>query len=117
MNDRIALITGATQGIGRVAALQIAPSFGTVVLVARDAKRGEETRAAVQAASPASKVELLLGDLSSLADVRRVAAEFRGRTIGCTSWSTTPARSSPRARRRSTASSARSRSTTSRIFC
>jgi len=77
MNDRIALITGATQGIGRVAALQIAPSFGTVVLVARDAKRGEETRAAVQAASPASKVELLLGDLSSLADVRRVAAEFR----------------------------------------
>lgn len=77
MNDRIALITGATQGIGRVAALQIVPSFGTVVLVARDATRGEETRAAVQAASPASKVELLLGDLSSLADVRRVAAEFR----------------------------------------
>jgi NAD(P)-dependent dehydrogenase (short-subunit alcohol dehydrogenase family) len=77
MNDRIALITGATQGIGRVAAERIAPSFGTVVLVARDPKRGDDTRAAVQKASPQSKVEVLLGDLSSLADVRRIAQEFR----------------------------------------
>ena len=79
MSHRIALLTGATQGIGRVAASAIAPSFGTVVLVARDEKRGRETVAEVERAAPKTKVELLLGDLSLQADVRRVAAEFRAR--------------------------------------
>ena len=79
MNDRIALITGATQGIGRVAARSIAPSFGSVVLVARDPKRGQDTVDEVQKAAPATKVELLLGDLSLQADVRRIASEFKQR--------------------------------------
>lgn len=79
MAERVALITGATQGIGKVAALRIAPSFDIVVLVARDQARGEATVAEVQRAAPNAKVELLVGDLSLQADCKRLADEFRAR--------------------------------------
>lgn len=77
---RVCLLTGATQGIGLAAARELCrrePSL-TVVLIARDAGRGAAVVAEL-AAQRRAPVELLIGDLSSQAEVRRLAAEFRAR--------------------------------------
>jgi NAD(P)-dependent dehydrogenase (short-subunit alcohol dehydrogenase family) len=76
MNGKTVLITGATSGIGRSTARELARLGATLYLVCRDQKRGEETVAEIAAATGNRDVHLLLGDLSSQAEIRRVAAEF-----------------------------------------
>lgn len=49
-HQRVALITGANKGIGRAAAEQLAALGVTVLIGARDPRRGEEAAAAIQAA-------------------------------------------------------------------
>lgn len=77
MKNKQVLITGATRGIGKVTALELAKLDADLVLVARDPQRADETVAEIAAAAPESKVEVILADLSSLAEIRRVAAEFK----------------------------------------
>lgn len=78
LRDNVCLITGPTQGIGRAATLAIAKSGPKLVLVVRDPARGRELAEELRAAGNPN-VELLIGDLSSQADVRRVASEFLAR--------------------------------------
>ncbi|TQS40976.1 SDR family NAD(P)-dependent oxidoreductase [Cryptosporangium phraense] len=68
----IALVTGATGGMGRVLVRSLAGAGNTVVAVARSAARADELREAV-APLP---VEVLIGDLSSRDDVFRLAQRF-----------------------------------------
>lgn len=79
MKDRVCMITGASSGIGKATALGLARMGATVVIVARDRDRGEAARAEVTITSGNQQVDLLLADLSSQADVRRLAEEFRSR--------------------------------------
>src|SRR4051794_29875547 len=79
MPDRICLITGATQGIGRIAAIEIARQFSTVVIVGRDESRGAAAKRDIEQESGNRKVELLLADLSSLESVRKLADQFKSR--------------------------------------
>jgi NAD(P)-dependent dehydrogenase (short-subunit alcohol dehydrogenase family) len=79
MDERIVLITGATSGIGRVTAEVLAQQGMHVVLVARSAARAEATIATIREHNSNATVEYLLADLSSQAEVRRLAAEFRAR--------------------------------------
>jgi retinol dehydrogenase-12 len=79
MTGRVCLITGSTGGIGRAAALALARLGATAILVARDRARGEAALAAVRAASPAGRGDLLVADLSSQAEVRRLAGEVAAR--------------------------------------
>ena len=76
MKGRTCLITGATSGIGRATATALAGMGASLVLVARDRARGEETAAQIAQQTGNRAVTLLFGDLSSQAAVRRVAAEF-----------------------------------------
>lgn len=76
---KVALVTGATQGIGRVTARELARAGATVVLVARDAARGAQVVSEIKTQTGNQDVSLLVGDLSSMADVRRIAAEFLGK--------------------------------------
>src|SRR5882762_5881523 len=48
MKDSVAIVTGASQGIGRSTAIRLARDFSAVVLAARNAKALEEVSAAVQ---------------------------------------------------------------------
>lgn len=77
MKGKIALVTGFTAGIGKVTARELARKGATVVAVARDAARGQAAVEEIRGETGNGDVHLLTGDLSSQADVRRLAAEFR----------------------------------------
>jgi NAD(P)-dependent dehydrogenase (short-subunit alcohol dehydrogenase family) len=65
--------------MGRVIAAELARLGATVVIVSRNAASGEQTRRQIASELGADHVEVLVGDLASQADVRRVAAEFTAR--------------------------------------
>ena len=64
-----ALITGASAGIGREIAVQLAPLAGTLILVARRTDRLESLRAELLAINPTLRVECHTVDLSVPAQV------------------------------------------------
>jgi NAD(P)-dependent dehydrogenase (short-subunit alcohol dehydrogenase family) len=76
MKGKTVLITGATSGIGRSTARELARQGATLFLVCRDPKRGEQTIAEIGDATGNRDLHLLVGDLASQADVRRLAGEF-----------------------------------------
>lgn len=77
--QKTALVTGATNGIGKVTALELARAGYRVLLTARDAAKGERVLGEIRAQSGNDALELFVGDLSSMSDVRRVALEVRAR--------------------------------------
>ncbi|OBG38749.1 SDR family NAD(P)-dependent oxidoreductase [Mycobacterium sp. E3198] len=68
-----ALVTGATSGIGRAIALQLAALGAEVVVHGRSAERGAKTVQEIQNAG--GKARFVAADLSEVDDVRRLAAE------------------------------------------
>jgi NAD(P)-dependent dehydrogenase (short-subunit alcohol dehydrogenase family) len=68
-----ALVTGATSGIGRAAALRLARDGWEVVVHGRNAGRGAEVVAAIEAEG--GRARLVLADLSNLEDLRHLAGE------------------------------------------
>lgn len=77
LNNKIVLITGSTDGVGRVVAERLGASGAYVLVHGRDAARGKAVVAAIEAAG--GKAELLVADLSSLAEVRRLAEAVRAK--------------------------------------
>jgi NAD(P)-dependent dehydrogenase (short-subunit alcohol dehydrogenase family) len=77
MDGKVILLTGATSGIGRQAALALAPSGARLVVVGRDRAKTDALVAELRAVNP--HVEGLVADLSSQAEVRRLAADFLAR--------------------------------------
>lgn len=75
----VAVVTGATGGIGRWIALGLARAGRRVVLVGRDAGRIESAREWIGAQVPGAETEAALADLSSLAATRALAAELAQR--------------------------------------
>lgn len=78
MKDRVCVVTGATTGIGKETARELARAGARVLLLARNAERAEAARAEL-AAETGATVEVVLADLSSLTDVRRAAREIEAR--------------------------------------
>lgn len=76
LSNRTCLVTGASSGIGQAAATALARMGANLVLVCRDRGRGERAVAAIRAQGPAAEITLLLADLSSQAEIRRLAAEY-----------------------------------------
>jgi NAD(P)-dependent dehydrogenase (short-subunit alcohol dehydrogenase family) len=79
MAGKTCLVTGATAGIGAVTAAALARKGATVCIVGRSREKCAATAAQIQGATGNAAVDFLLGDLSSQADIRRLAAEFRAR--------------------------------------
>lgn len=77
MGGKVVLVTGATNGIGKVTALELAKMGATVVLVGRNAAKMERVLAEIrQEAGSAAKLDSIIGDLSLMKDVRQVAETF-----------------------------------------
>jgi NAD(P)-dependent dehydrogenase (short-subunit alcohol dehydrogenase family) len=66
-------VTGATSGIGRAIALQLARDGAEVLVHGRDAARGAETVAEIT--SSGGKASFIAADLSDVADVQRLASD------------------------------------------
>lgn len=78
--ERIALVTGASGGMGRATAALLAAEHGMkVLLLVRDAKRGQAALDEVNRRSGRNDAELVLGDLASFASIRAAAAEIAER--------------------------------------
>ncbi|WP_424951756.1 SDR family oxidoreductase [Deinococcus sp.] len=73
MKGKTVLVTGATNGIGKVAARTLASLGARVVIVGRDPAKTAEVAREIGADS------YLVADLSVMSEVRRAAAEFRDR--------------------------------------
>jgi NAD(P)-dependent dehydrogenase (short-subunit alcohol dehydrogenase family) len=73
------LVTGATAGIGVPTARVLAERGATVVLVGRNRAKCEATTAQIKQQTGNPNVDYLVADLSALAEVRRLAAEFQNR--------------------------------------
>jgi len=74
--DRVALITGANIGIGRVTALELARAGYQVVIAGRSLERTQPVLDEIKALAPAKPAVFLPLNLASLASVRECAQQF-----------------------------------------
>lgn len=77
MKDKVFLITGATSGIGKITALEVAKLGATVVLVGRNKAKTEGVVKEIKEKSGNEKVSYLLADLSIQKEVKNLAEEFK----------------------------------------
>jgi retinol dehydrogenase-12 len=78
MQGKTVLITGANQGVGKASAIALGKMGAKLVLVCRNAGKAAAAVADIESAG-AKSPELIIADVSSQADVRRVATEFKAR--------------------------------------
>ena len=70
------LVTGATSGMGKVTARQLAERGATVVLAGRNDAKTQATVQEIQRLVPRGDVRSLVADLTSLAQVRALAQAY-----------------------------------------
>jgi NAD(P)-dependent dehydrogenase (short-subunit alcohol dehydrogenase family) len=80
-NARVALITGANTGIGRVTARQLAQLGFHVFVACRSVERAKAVLDEVRAAGGGSRIELIPLDLADLESVRHCAETFLARSL------------------------------------
>lgn len=76
MQGKTVIITGATSGIGEVAAIRLAEMGARIVFTARDRSRADATMAKLRAANPGADHAMHIADLSTLAAMKQVGTEL-----------------------------------------
>ncbi|MDX2141201.1 MAG: SDR family oxidoreductase [Chloroflexota bacterium] len=76
MQGKVCLITGATNGIGKVAALELAKKGATVIVAGRDSQKTEQVVSAIRQAAGHERVHHALADLSLMSGVHALADDI-----------------------------------------
>ncbi len=79
VQDKTALVTGATAGIGKVTARELARAGMRVIGVGREARKAEAVLAELRRTNENLRIEFLVADLASLQETRRLAETVRRR--------------------------------------
>lgn len=77
LNNKICLITGATSGIGKATALEIAKLGATTILLCRNEKLGNQTAEEIKQKTNNQKIDLFVVDLSSQKEIKEFAEQFK----------------------------------------
>ena len=77
LTGRVALVTGATSGLGRHTATTLADLGATVIVSARDIDKAERTRHGLLTTSPGATIDIAVGDLAVPDDVRALGLDER----------------------------------------
>jgi NAD(P)-dependent dehydrogenase (short-subunit alcohol dehydrogenase family) len=79
MKGKTVVITGATSGIGQVAAEQLAARGARIILIARDDRRAKTVLDRLRSTAPGIDHAFYLADLSVVSETKRVTAEIASR--------------------------------------
>jgi NAD(P)-dependent dehydrogenase (short-subunit alcohol dehydrogenase family) len=71
--DKTVLVTGSTDGVGKLVAQRLAETGAHVLLHGRSREKGQRTLAEIRAATGSDRLEFHLADLSSLIEARGLA--------------------------------------------
>jgi NAD(P)-dependent dehydrogenase (short-subunit alcohol dehydrogenase family) len=77
--DKVALVTGGTDGIGKEIAIGLARTRCEVLIVERDPAKGLNAQSDIQCRTGNTNVQFLRADLSLVRDARRLTADVRRR--------------------------------------
>lgn len=77
MQGKVIVITGATSGIGQIAAERLATMGARIVMVARSKSRAEAVLGRLRELAPGQPHGVHYGDVSRISDLNRLIAEIR----------------------------------------
>ncbi|MDX1641626.1 MAG: SDR family oxidoreductase [Balneolaceae bacterium] len=77
IENQVILITGATDGLGKQVAHNLAVSGATILLHGRDEKKGQSTLEQIKSASGNDKLHYYNADFSSLVEVKKLAERIK----------------------------------------
>jgi len=73
------VVTGATNGLGRLAAINLAIGGADLAVIARSTDKASRLRQEIEAAAPEAQIEFFFADMSRLSEVRRAGEEIDAR--------------------------------------
>jgi len=76
LTEKTVVLTGATSGLGKAAALGLARRDAQLILIARNRQKALETKQELTRLTGNDRIKIAIADLSLMAEVHRVAAEI-----------------------------------------
>ncbi|MDQ0272812.1 SDR family oxidoreductase [Cytobacillus purgationiresistens] len=79
MNKKLAIVTGANSGMGLATVISLAKKDIHVIMLCRNEERGANALQLAKKESQSEHIELMIGDLGSIASIHRFAETFKAK--------------------------------------